>query len=468
MFAFLKLLLAAVPLAAFLILAAGPAAAAPKHLFKVAYLAPEGSIWANRFLDFAAEVEKATNGEVGFKVYPGGVMGDDRAVYRKMRIGQLQGGGMTMIGMGEVVPDFRVMGIPFLFDSYDEVDRVAAGLWPRLEEAFAAKDLELLALSEVGFLYALSAKPVTTIEGLRQAKSWIPEGDPISRLYLETLGVHATPLSIPDVLTSLQTGMIDTVFNSFYGAIVLQWFTATKFVTDLPFAYSYGAFALDRKSFSQLSAEQAALVKKSARQHFTALVADTRASNEEALRTLQANGLTVVAATPETAASCRAHRETVVNQLVGSAFSKEIYEETMRLLTGTPPAASSNSVDFNGAPLTPALSPLRVERGKGLALASGRVERGKSLALAPPHPGPLPPGEREKTVPSTSAISPDTVEFTPTGIGGGVGWAKRSVPINFCGRIDDGHAALCPSGYSGGLDCDLAFAALAAAVGAGK
>ena len=102
--------------------------ASPLHTFKIASLAPEGSVWVNSFKQFAEEVSSGTNGEIAFRIYPGGVMGDDRAMYRKMRVGQLHGGGFTMTGIAEIVSDFRVMAIPFLFRSYEEVDQVSASL----------------------------------------------------------------------------------------------------------------------------------------------------------------------------------------------------------------------------------------------------------------------------------------------------------------------------------------------------
>jgi TRAP-type C4-dicarboxylate transport system substrate-binding protein len=255
----------------------------PKYLFKIASLAPDGSVWAKRFKEMTEEIIEKSNNEIGFKIYPGGVMGDDRAMYRKMRIGQLQGGGFTMTGIGEIVEDFRVMGIPFLFDSYAEVDYVAEKLWPHFQKAFLDNQLVLLAMSEVGFIYTMSKEPITNLAEFRKSKSWVPEGDPISNIFLETVGVTPTALSIPDVLTSLQTGLIDTVYNAFYGAIVLQWFTRTKYITDIPFVYGYGAFALDQKAFSKLPAEYTRLMETTARAHFARLLQDTRESNESGI-----------------------------------------------------------------------------------------------------------------------------------------------------------------------------------------
>jgi TRAP-type C4-dicarboxylate transport system substrate-binding protein len=316
----------------FLALSVIPAQAKrPKYLFKVASLAPEGSVWTKRFRDFAREVEEKSNGEIGFKIYAGGVMGDDRAMYRKMRIGQLHGGGFTMTGISEVVPDFRVLGIPFQFNSYDEVDRVKEKLLPRLEEEFDKKGMVLMAITEVGFIYTMSTFPITTLAELKKSKAWAPEGDPISKVLLETVGVTPIPLSIPDVLTSLQTGLINTAFNSFYGSIVLQWFTKISYITDIPFAYAYGAFILDKKTFSKLPPEYAEMMKAATKTNFSKLIDDTRKSNEEALQVLLNNGIKLVQITPMARVELQNnYREMTVAKLIDDAFSKSIYKEAIK------------------------------------------------------------------------------------------------------------------------------------------
>lgn len=302
------------------------AAARPKHTIKIASLAPEGSIWTKRFRQFTDDVTKKSNGEIVFKIYSGGVMGDDRSMYRKLRAGQIQGGGFTMTGIGEIVPDFRVLSIPFMFDSYEEVDRAWDKLWPVMQQSFTEKRLKLLAVTEVGFLYAMSTTPLSTIDELRNAKCWVPEGDPISKMYLEKLGIVPTPITIPDVLTSLQTGMVETVFNSFYGSIVLQWFTRTKYITDIPFGYSYGALVLDQRAYEKLSPEHQQLIESSAKTNFANLISDTRKSNSDALKTLLENGNAMVSATPATASELRYNRQRTIDAVVGRAFSKKIYE----------------------------------------------------------------------------------------------------------------------------------------------
>ena len=303
-----------------------------KYQFKIATIAPEGSIWTTRFRDFAAEVGEKSKGEIAFKIYPGGIMGDDRAVYRKMRIGQLHGGGFTMTGIGRIVGDFRVMGLPFLFRSYEEVDHVKKGLWPSFSKAFAEKGLELIAMTEVGFVYSMSTSPVATLDELKERKIWAPEGDPISVAYLKTLGITPLPLTVPDVLTSLQTGMVETVFNSLYGSIVLQWFTKTKYITDIPFGYAYGGLLLDRKKFVKLPDNYQAMVKETASKHFSQLIADTRKSNNDSRKVLEDNGVSLVTPDPEGLQTMRDMSIKTAKQMQGTAFSQEIYNETTKLL----------------------------------------------------------------------------------------------------------------------------------------
>lgn len=312
--------------------AAGHAAPA-KYLFKIASLAPEGSVWATHFDNFSREVTARSNGEITFKVYPGGVMGDDRSMYRKMQIGQLQGGGFTMSGISEVVPDFRVLGIPFLLDSDSEADHVIDGLFPSFQKAFADKGLALIATTEVGFVYPMSTEPIRDLDQMRKSKCWVPSNDPLSQAFFEDIGISPIQLSIPDVLPSLQTGLVNTVFNSFYGAIVLQWFTRTPYINNTPFAYAYGALVFSKKDMDRLPPQYADLIREAAAKNFADLLADARKSNAEALKALQDNGIKIIEATAESLRELEMHRDRTVEKTIGKAFSREIYDKTIRILT---------------------------------------------------------------------------------------------------------------------------------------
>jgi len=305
--------------------------AAPKYLFKIASLAPAGSVWIEQFDNFAKEVGEKTGGEVGFRVYPGGVMGDDQSMYRKMRVGQLQGGGFTMTGISAVVPDFRVMAIPFLFDSYKEVDYVAAGVIPTFKKRFHEQGLEFIAMTEVGFIYAMSTQPISTFENLRSSKNWSPSGDPVSETFLSVLGISPVQLSIPDVLTALQSGLVETVYNSFYGSIVLQWFTKARYIVDTPYGYAYGVFALNGAKFAKLPETYQKAIHEAAQSHFPILLTKTRESNSESRRVLEARGSKFLKFDEKTIQILRDKSVQAVDLLIPGSLSKEIYDQVIGL-----------------------------------------------------------------------------------------------------------------------------------------
>ena len=307
--------------------------AKPKHVFKIASLAPDGSVWVESFKEFAAEVTEKTNGEVGFRIYPGGIMGDDKAMYRKLRVGQLHGGGFTMTGISEIVDDFRVMAIPFLFHSYEEMDMVSEELQPLFKKRFAEKGLHLVAMTEVGFIYTFSNKPRVTIADLQAAKTWAPTDDPLTSAFLNNLKISPIALTIPDVLSSLQTGLIDTAFNSLYGSIILQWYTKAPFVTDAPYGYAYGAFIMNAKALAKLSDAQLAVIEETADKYFSELIQKTRKSNEESRSVLISQGVEFVATTPEELATLEKFRDQTIEQIKGKAFSEEIYQVVSETLT---------------------------------------------------------------------------------------------------------------------------------------
>jgi TRAP-type C4-dicarboxylate transport system substrate-binding protein len=317
-------------LAALLVFTACQASA--KQLFKIGSLAPPGSVWVQQFDLFAKEVTEKTGNEVTFRVYPGGSMGDDQAMLRKMRLGQLHGGGFTMTGISTFIPDFRVFSIPFIYTDYAEVDFVKTGLLPILKKQFQEKGLELVAMTEVGFIYAMSTKPLHTLQDLQQSTNWSPTGDPISLEYMQALGITPIQLSIPDVLSSLQSGLVETVYNSLYGAIVLQWFTKAHYIVDLPYGYAYGAFALDSKQFAKLTEQQQTVIAAAAAKYFPVLLAETRKSNDESRAVMLAQGSEFITINEETKHALEEGRDKALHTIIPNSLSQDIYDQAVKLL----------------------------------------------------------------------------------------------------------------------------------------
>jgi TRAP-type transport system periplasmic protein len=276
------------------LLAVGVSSAAAGAVLKIATIAPDGTAWMKEMRAAGAEIQKRTGGRVELKFYPGGVMGNDVTVLRKMQIGQLQGGAVTVLALSRVYPDSQLYGLPLLFRSHAEVDYVRARMDPILMEGLARHDLIAFGLAEGGFAYLMSGTPVHRIADLKAEKVWAPEGDVITPTLFKIAGIAPVVLPLADVYTGLQTGLITAVGISASGAIALQWYTKTKFLTDLPVYYTAGALVLDRRAYERLAPADRDVVRDVLTPTFRALDRASRRADEAARTALKNQGIEFV------------------------------------------------------------------------------------------------------------------------------------------------------------------------------
>ena len=259
--------------------------------FKIATVSPDSSAWMKGMRVRAAEIATATDGRVKFKFYPGGVMGDDKAILRKMRVNQLHGGAVASSSLTNIMTDVQLYGLPMVFRNFAEVDyvraRMDAGLAQRLEE----KGYVVFGFPEVGFARAMSIKPITSVGHARDSRVWIPDNDPGSAQGIAAFGITPIPLTIVDVLPGLQTDLINAVAIPPVGALTLQWHTQLKYITDLPLLYIYGIFTVSKKAFNKISEEDQKIVRDILSEHARTVDTLTRKDNASAYQALLNQGL---------------------------------------------------------------------------------------------------------------------------------------------------------------------------------
>ncbi len=272
------------------------AGAASAATLKIATIVPDGSSWMVEMRKAAAEIEKKTEGRVKLKFYPGGVMGNDKTVLRKVRAGQLQGGALTSGALATIAPDIELYSLPFLFRDYGEVAFVRSQMDDKLEAALEKNGFVALSITDGGFAYAMSQRPIRRVEDMKGAKVWLVEDDKMSEIALELAGVSPVPLPIADVYTALQTGLIDTVAAPPMGAIAFQWHTKVKYLTDVPVMYLTGIFAVDQKAFAKLSPADQAVVREESRLAGLRLDAESRTGEQNAREALANQGIEFVSA----------------------------------------------------------------------------------------------------------------------------------------------------------------------------
>jgi TRAP-type C4-dicarboxylate transport system substrate-binding protein len=308
--------------ALFLALATGASAATP---IKFATLAPEGSTWMKELTELSKDLEKSTGGELKLKFYAGGVAGDEKDVVKKMRIGQLHAAGFTGVGLGEVAPETRLLDAPWLFRDRSELAAVREKLNKDFEAALDRAGFVLLGWTDLGSVYVFSRTKVDGPEDMRKAKMWVWEGDPIASSAYKALGVSPVPLSVVDVMQSLQTGMIDAVYGPPLGVVALGWHAKLKHIYPVPMAESTGAVLVTKKFFDALAPEQQKTLREVSARHLKRLNELTNAENDKALETLSKNGLELSAKPgPETLKRYEELGRAARKDLAGKLFPAEL------------------------------------------------------------------------------------------------------------------------------------------------
>ena len=296
-------------------------------IIKLATLAPEGSPWIQVLKAAADEAQQKTGNAVQFKIYPGGVMGDERDMVRKMHIGQLQAAMLSSASLASMFPEIDVLQTPFLFDSYPETDFVIGKMEDGFKSGLEKNGYVALGWSEAGFVYLMSTVPVETLELLRKAKVWIWNDSPMSKAIFEEAGVIGVPLSISDVLVGLQTGLVEVVYVPPSVAVALQWFTRIKYITDAPLNYMLGGLVAKKEAFDKIDPQHQSVVKEVFQRHMARLKEIIRAENQEALTVMQKQGIKLISPGKAQIADYKAISEKAMQKENGHKFSPKTKEE---------------------------------------------------------------------------------------------------------------------------------------------
>jgi TRAP-type C4-dicarboxylate transport system substrate-binding protein len=309
-------------------------APAQQFIIKFASIAPEGSTWTNALREYDKAIRAESGGRLGFKIYAGGVQGEDKDVIKKIRLGQLQSAGFTGVGLGEIAPKVRILDSPFLFQDYAEVDHVYRTFEGEFDQAFRDNGFVLLGWAEVGFVYIFSNTPVRTLADMSGVKMWMWEGDVVAEATFKAFKIHPFPLSVVDVLTSLQTGLINGAYISPYAAIAMQWNTRVKYMMSVPLADACGAVVLSKKMFDAMPADLQEILLRNGRKYMGELTRKSRQENTDAIPTMKKNGLQIVEVTsPTILKEYQLTGKSARQALVGKLYDQTFLDRVEKSLT---------------------------------------------------------------------------------------------------------------------------------------
>ena len=279
--------------------------AASAQTIKIATISPEGSSWMQYMRKGAEETAKATDNRVKFKFYPGGVMGNDKAVLRKIRIGQLQGGAIMAGSLASFFPGNQIYSQPMQFNSQAEVDYIRQRMDDYIVKGLEDAGFITFTLIGGGFAYIMSKSPIESVADLKNRKIWVPDNDKMTVDAVKSFDISPIPLPLADVRTGLQSGLIDTVGTSPVGAIVLQWHTEIKYITNLPLLYLHAVMAIDKKAFNKISPADQKVMTEIMIREMNALDLQNREDNEKAIEALKNQGIKFLTPSKEQMAQWR-------------------------------------------------------------------------------------------------------------------------------------------------------------------
>jgi len=302
------------------------------HTIKVATVAPEGSSWMRQFREFEKNIDILTNHQLKFRIYANGVQGGEKDVLRKMRLGQIDVGTFTGVGLGEIVPEVRIFDLPFLFRNSAEVDYVCNALLDEFQAKFMEKGFYLAGWAEVGFVYLFTNSPVTRLSDFKSVKMWLWKGDPLAKATFDEMHIAAIPLDITDVHTSLQTGLIDGVYISPYAGLALQWHTKTKYMLNYPLTNSIGAILITSRKLNSMPADLQKILIEKTKENTRQIVLAGRRDNLESIQVLQENGMLLTNLRSDAEQEFIAAGVRTQNKLASELYSRELLDRVLALL----------------------------------------------------------------------------------------------------------------------------------------
>lgn len=302
------------------------------HTIKMATIAPEGSSWMNIMHQFDEEIGDLTKGQIKFKIYPNGVQGDELNMIRKMKLGQIHSASFTGVGLGEIVPEVRILDVPFLFKNKQEVEYIYNVLFEELQQKFIKKGFFIVGFAEVGFIYLFTENKINTLQDLQNTKMWLWKTDPLARTAFDILNIPAIPLDITDVYTSLQTGLVNGFYISPYGALALQWFTHTQNMLSTPLTHSIGAVLITTKKLNSIPKESRQIFIEKTREYLHKIIIKGRNENRESIIALREAGVQISPANQLLQDKFDKAGIQTREKMVGKLYSKKFLDKVINLL----------------------------------------------------------------------------------------------------------------------------------------
>ena len=302
------------------------AAAAPALTIKLGSLAPANTPWDIVLQRLAADWARISDGTVELKIFPGGIAGDEDDMIRKMRIGQLDAAAMTAGGFNRVYSGVLALVKPMMIRTDEEMIAILNQTIPFFEQELEKRGFVGLMWAPIGWVNFFSREPVRSTTDLRRQTLWIGNASPAEVRVWQRAGFDVATLPVTEVMTALQSGMIDAYVSSPLSAASFQWFGVTPHMNDLRFAPLFGAVVISKRTWERIPAELRPRLLAAARSAARGLSAEVAALNEQAVEIMTLFGLKVHEATGAFERDWQRIIDRYFETLVGDVIDRQAHE----------------------------------------------------------------------------------------------------------------------------------------------
>lgn len=305
--------------------------AGDQHTLRIATLAPRNSSAGRIFAAWNKQLGKLTDRRVRIKAYVGGVAGDERVVVRKMKLKQLDGGGLTTVGLGLVVRPSLVLQAPGLISNYRQMNAVQDKLNDHFDGLFDRAGYKLLGFGDAGRTrFFSSAAPIRRPADLKNVRPWAWTDDAIYPAMLKHAGANAVALGLPEVMGALQTRMVDTVPASAYMAVGLQWFNVLKYAASRSDSFIVGALIVRKEVYDAMPKDLQEVVYETAYRNQKKIRDTIRREDDKAFKVLQKRGVKVVDVSPHASEWDQLNSRTT-QSLVGKIYPQSLLDQVVKV-----------------------------------------------------------------------------------------------------------------------------------------
>jgi len=300
---------------------------------RIGTLAPKNSLYHRQLLEVGEAWRTAEGGNAKYLVYPDGSQGGETDMVRRMRIGQLQGGLLSVVGLREIEPSIAALqNMPLMFRSWDEVDYVREKMRPAMEGKFLDKGFVVLAWGDAGWVRFFSKEAALRPDDYRKMKFFAWASEQEQQEIMKSLGYTPVPLETGDILPAIQTGMINAVPSTPYFALATQIYNAAPNMLDLNWAPIVGALVITKKAWDEMTPQTQASVREAGSKAGAQIRARARQEVDEAVEAMKKRGLVVNKPNPAQQKEWNDLAEQLYPRIRGKLVPAETFDEVVAAL----------------------------------------------------------------------------------------------------------------------------------------